>query len=145
MSEVWLVVWLVAGVVLVVAELFTTTFVLLMLAAGAFAAAGAAALGVGVVGEGIVFAVVSALALFGVRPALRQHLKGSEHDTPMGLDAIEGSTGLVVEEIDEDHGMVKIEGELWRARPYDATQVIPEGERVRVVEIKGATAMVWRD
>ena len=63
----------------------------------------------------------------------------------MGLEAIEGSTGVVLEEIDESHGLIKIEGELWRARPYDATQVIPAGEHVRVVEIKGATAMVWRD
>ena len=145
MPDVWLVVWLVVGVALVVAELFTTTFVLLMLAAGAFAAAGAAALDIGVVGQGAVFAAVSSLALFGVRPALRRHLRGSEHDTPMGLHAIEGSTCLVVEEIDEEHGQVKIEGELWRARPYDATQVFPAGERVRVVEIRGATAMVWRD
>lgn len=145
MSEVWLVVWLVVGVTLVVAELFTTTFVLLMLAAGAFAAAGAAALGVGPVGEGIVFAVVSALALWGVRPALRQHMRGNESETPMGLHAIEGSNCLVVEDIDDEHGMVKIEGELWRARPYDATQVIPAGERVRVMEIKGATVMVWKD
>lgn len=145
MAEVWLVIWLVAGIVLVVAELFTTTFVLLMLAAGAFAAAATAALGVGLVGEGIVFATVSALALFGVRPALRQHLRHHDRDTPMGLDAIEGSTGLVLEDIDESHGLVKIEGELWRARPYDATQAIPAGEHVRVVEIKGATVMVWRD
>jgi membrane protein implicated in regulation of membrane protease activity len=143
--DIWLVVWLVIGVALVVAELFTTTFVLLMLAAGAFAAAGASALGVGVAGQGAVFAVVSALALFGVRPALRRHVQGGEHDTPMGVEAIEGSTGLVIEDIDEDHGMVKIEGELWRARPYDVTQQIPVGERVRVIEIKGATAMVWRD
>ena len=145
MPDVWLVVWLLVGIALVVAELFTTTFVLLMLAAGAFAAAGAAALDIGVVGQGVAFAVVSSLALFGVRPALRRHMRGSEHDTPMGLDAIEGSSCLVVEKIDEDHGLVKIDGELWRARPYDATKVFPAGEHVRVVEIKGATAMVWRD
>jgi membrane protein implicated in regulation of membrane protease activity len=144
-GDVWLIVWLVVGVALIVAELFTTTFVLLMFAAGAFAAAGAAALGVGEVGQGIVFAVVSTLALVGVRPAIRRHLHSREHDASMGLAAIEGSTGVVLEEIDETHGLVKIEGELWRARPYDATQVIPAGEQVRVVEIKGATAMVWRD
>lgn len=138
-------VWLIAGVVMVVAELVTTTFVLLMLAAGAFAAAGAAALGAGPVAEGIVFAVVSALALWGVRPAITRQLQAREHDTPMGLQAIEGSSCLVVEEIDDEHGMVKIEGELWRARPYDATQVIPAGERARVMEIKGATVMVWKD
>jgi membrane protein implicated in regulation of membrane protease activity len=144
-SEIWLVVWLVVGVGLVIAELFTTTFVLLMLAAGAFAAAGAAAIGVGPVGEGLVFAVVSALALWGIRPAIRRHLHVNETDTPMGLNAIEGASCLVVEDVDEEHGMVKIEGELWRARPYDATQVIPAGERVRVLEIKGATVMVWKD
>jgi membrane protein implicated in regulation of membrane protease activity len=41
--------------------------------------------------------------------------------------------------------MVKIGGELWQARPYDATQVIDAGLRVRVVEVKGATALVWRE
>ncbi len=105
MPDVWLVLWLVVGVVLVVAELFTTTFVLLMLAAGAFAAAADGRARTSArSARAIVFAVVSALALFGVRPALRRHLKGCEHDTPMGLDAIEGSTCLVVEDIDEDHG-----------------------------------------
>ncbi len=145
MPDVWLVVWLIVGVALVVAEVFTTTFVLLMLAAGAFAAAGVAALGVGVVGQGLVFALVSALALFGVRPALQRHLHNREADAELGVAAIEGTTCLVLEEIDENHGLVKIEGELWRARPYDATQVISVGEQVRVVEVKGATAMVWRD
>ena len=42
-------------------------------------------------------------------------------------------------------GMVKIGGELWQARPYDATQVIDAGQVVRVVEVKGATALVWRE
>jgi membrane protein implicated in regulation of membrane protease activity len=143
--DVWLIVWLVVGIALVVLELFSTTFVLLMLAAGAFAAAGASALGAGPVAQGFVFAVVSALALAGVRPALRRRLTDHIHETPMGPAALEGATCLVVEEVDEGHGMVKIEGELWRARPFDATQVISAGEHVRVVEIKGATAMVWRD
>jgi membrane protein implicated in regulation of membrane protease activity len=143
--DVWLFLWLIAGVVLVVAEVFTTTFVLLMFAVGAFAAAGAAALGLGPVGEGLVFAVVSALALVGVRPALRRHVQQPTPDSPMGLAAIEGASGVVLEEVDAAHGLVKIEGELWRARPYDATQVIPAGEQVRVIEIKGATAMVWKD
>jgi membrane protein implicated in regulation of membrane protease activity len=145
-SDEWFVIlWLIAGVALVVAELFTTTFVLLMFAGGALAAAGAAALGAGPALQGVVFAVVSALALAGVRPALRRHVQRGDEDAPMGLAAIEGANGLVLEEIDADHGLVKIEGELWRARPYDATQVIPIGEQVRVIEIKGATAMVWKD
>ncbi len=63
----------------------------------------------------------------------------------MGLEAIEGSSRLVLEQVDVDHGLVKIDGELWSARPYDATQIFAAGERVRVIEVKGATALVWRD
>ncbi len=139
----WL--WLVIGVALAVAEMFTSTFVLLMLAAGALAAAAAAALALPLWVQGLVFAAVSAGALVGVRPVIQRHVHHNADGTPIGLAAIEGSPALVLERIDTDHGMVKIDGELWSARPYDATQVIEPGERVRVIEIKGATALVWRE
>lgn len=139
--------WIVLGVTLAVAEIFTATLVLIMLATGAFAAAAAAALGAPAMVQAAVFAVVSGLSLAAVRPVIRRHQRPASEtgDTPFGVEAIEGSAGLVLEQVDADHGLVKIEGELWTARAYDATQVIPEGERVRVVEVKGATAMVWRD
>ncbi|GAA4168113.1 NfeD family protein [Phytohabitans flavus] len=141
------VLWIVLGVLLGVAEMFTFTFVLTMLSAGAFAAAIAAALGAGVPVQAAVFVIVSTLSLVAVRPVIRRHrLARLEADeTPMGVEAISGSTGLVLEKVDMDHGLVKIDGELWTARSYDATQVLEPGERVRVIEVKGATAMVWRD
>lgn len=138
-------VWLIVGVALAVAEAFTTTFVLIMFATGAFAAAGAAALGAGVGVQALVFAAVSTLALVVARPVVRRHLHRPDSQAPTAVAAIEGSRALVLEQVDADHGLVKIEGEMWRARPYDAHQVIPAGEQVSVVEIKGATAMVWRD
>jgi membrane protein implicated in regulation of membrane protease activity len=61
------------------------------------------------------------------------------------MDAIEGAEATVVEEIAEGRGMVKIGGELWSARAYDATQIIEAGAQVRVVEVKGATALVWKE
>jgi membrane protein implicated in regulation of membrane protease activity len=139
----WL--WLVVGVVLVIAEIFTTTFVLIMFAAGALAAAAAAALGLPQWVQVAVFAAVSAAALAGLRPTIARHMHASPDSTPMGMEAIEGSTALVLERIDLDHGLVKIEGELWSARPYDAAEVFEPGERVRIIEIKGATALVWRE
>jgi membrane protein implicated in regulation of membrane protease activity len=141
------VLWIVLGVVLAVAEMFTATFVLIMLAAGAFAAAAAAGLGAPVAGQIAAFGVVSALALAAVRPIIMRHRMSAAEtgDTPVGVEAIEGAAGLVLDQVDADHGRVKIEGEIWTARAYDATQVIEPGERVRVVEIRGATAMVWRD
>lgn len=138
--------WLIAGVVLVIAEVLTTTLFLLMFGAGAFAAAVAAGLGAGYFVQAAVFSIVSVLALALARPALRRRLSSRSVATVRsGAEAIEGATALVLEQIDAEHGLVKLDGELWQARSYDASQVIPAGERVRVVEVKGATALVWRD
>jgi membrane protein implicated in regulation of membrane protease activity len=137
--------WLVVAVGLAIAEVFTGTFVLIMLAAGALAAAATGALNGELWAQGLVFAIVSALALVVVRPAVKRHLEASGPDAQIGLAAIEGSTCVVLEHVDADHGLVKIEGETWRARSFDGTQEYEPGERVRVIEVKGATAMVWRD
>jgi membrane protein implicated in regulation of membrane protease activity len=139
--------WIVLGVVLVIAEIFTTTLFLIMFGAGAFAAAGAAALGAPIGIQVLVFAAVSALTLVAVRPTIQRHRLSAAQsgDQPFGVEAIEGSTALVLEQVDSDAGMVKIDGELWTARAYDGTQVLAPGERVRVIEVRGATAMVWRD
>jgi membrane protein implicated in regulation of membrane protease activity len=126
------IIWLVLGVVLAVAEAFSMGFVLIMLAAGAFAAAGAAALGAPVLLQAVVFAVVSALAVVAVRPAIRRHMDSATAitATPMGVAALEGADAVVVE--------------TWTARPFDATESFAPGERVQIMKIKGATALVWR-
>ncbi|NLU77670.1 NfeD family protein [Micromonospora sp. HNM0581] len=141
------VLWIVLGVVLAVAEIFTATLFLIMFAVGAFAAAGAAALGAPVAVQAVVFAVVSALTVFAARPVIQRHKQTSSDsgDATFGLEAIEGSTALVLEQVDADQGMVKIDGEVWSARAYDATQVFAPGERVQVIQVKGAVALVWRD
>ncbi|MEU7924969.1 NfeD family protein [Micromonospora sp. NPDC049801] len=141
------VVWIVLGVVLAVAEIFTTTLFLIMFGAGAFAAAGAAALGAPVAVQALVFAVVSALSLVVVRPVIKRHGRSAleSGEQPFGVEAIEGSTALVLERVDADHGLVKIDGELWTARAYDTTQTFEPGQRVRVIKVRGATALVWQD
>jgi membrane protein implicated in regulation of membrane protease activity len=139
------VLWLIGGVLLALAELFTGDFILIMLAGGAFAAAGTAVLGGPIALQALVFAVVSALGLAAARPALKRHLEKRSDHTRFGVDALEGSEATVVEQVTSGAGMVKIGGELWTARAYDATQVIETGVKVRVVEVKGATALVWKE
>jgi membrane protein implicated in regulation of membrane protease activity len=139
----WL--WLVIGVALAVAEVFTTTFVLIMFSAGALAAALVAAVGLPIWLQILAFGLVSAASMGLLRPVIQRHLHQGGGSAPMGLAEIEGSAGLVLERVDLDHGMIKIEGELWTARPYDSTQTFEPGERVRVIEIKGATALVWKE
>jgi membrane protein implicated in regulation of membrane protease activity len=138
-DEIW---WLIAGAALVIAELFTGTFVLLMLGIGALAAGVVGLFGASGWVMAIVFAVVSAVSLWLLRPWINKRFgRGRE----MGLAVIEGADVLVVERVTRDTGMVKIEGELWRARPYDVDQTYEPGDRVRVVKVDGATALVWRD
>lgn len=139
------IIWLVLGVVLAVAEAFSMSFVLIMIAIGAFAAAGAAALGAPVLLQALVFAVVSALAVVAVRPVLRRHLTQTTGDAPpMGVAALEGSEAKVLERVDAEKGLIKIGGETWSARAFDATQSFEPDERVQIIKITGATALVWR-
>jgi membrane protein implicated in regulation of membrane protease activity len=137
--------WIILAVVLGVAEMVTGTFVLVMLAVGALAATVPALFHAPVWLQALTFAIVSLLTLVGIRPAMQRRIHSSSESTPMGLQAIEGSAGLVLENVDLDHGLVKIDGELWSARPYDASQTFQTGERVRVIEVRGATALVWRE
>lgn len=141
------VLWVVLAIALAIAEAFTATLLVIMFAAGALAAAGAAALGAPVLLQAIVFAIVSGLSVGAIRPIIIKHARSAleSGEMPFGVEAIEGSHGLVLEEVDADRGMIKIDGEMWQARSFDGNEKYLPGERVRVVKLRGATAIVWRD
>jgi membrane protein implicated in regulation of membrane protease activity len=136
------VIWLIVGVLLVVAELLSGEFVLLMLGGGALAAGGVSLLVGGPVVGAVVFAVVSVLLLFAVRPALRRRLDRSVDPGLMHHKALLGTTAIVVARVDEHGGRVRIGGELWSARASEGHDVIEPGARVTVLSISGATAVV---
>jgi membrane protein implicated in regulation of membrane protease activity len=141
------VLWIVLAVALAIAEAFTATFLIIFFAAGALAAAGAAALGAPLLLQVIVFAIVSALSVGTIRPIITRHQRTAleSGETPFGVEAIEGSQATVLEEVNADHGLVKIDGELWTARSFDGDEKYLPGEHVRVIKVRGATAIVWRD
>jgi membrane protein implicated in regulation of membrane protease activity len=133
--------WLALAIVLGVAELASMDLVLLMLAGGAVVSMLLALVGLGVALQviGGVAAAVAMLAL--VRPGIVKRLHAGP-ELVLGHNALVGRTGVTVSEVSVDGGQVRINGELWTARPYDETLVIPEGTRVDVLQIKGATALV---
>jgi membrane protein implicated in regulation of membrane protease activity len=134
------VIWLLAGIALLVSEVFTGTFVLLMLGGGALAAAASSAfLGTPPLGDAGVFAGVSLLLLGLARPALRRQAQvplEPAHDSPIG------SSAVVVQRVDEHSGQIKIDGELWSARPLERGRVYEPGEHVTVMRLSGVTAVV---
>ncbi|BAL86901.1 hypothetical protein AMIS_16810 [Actinoplanes missouriensis 431] len=141
------VLWIVLAIALVIGEAFTATILIIFFAAGAGAAALAAALGAPLLAQVIVFAVVSGLSVAAVRPIVMRHARPSIEtgDTPFGVEAIVGSHGVVVDEVDTSRGMIKIDGELWQARSFDGTETFQPGDRVTVVKLRGATVLVWHD
>jgi len=135
------IIWLVLAAVLGVAEVMTTTLAFGLIAAGAVVAAVVGAAGAGLPFQLGAFALAAAGGLIVVRPIAMRHIK----QPPLlrtGTSALVGRSAKVVEEITDDGGRVRIGGELWSARPYDESQVIPVGSTVDVFAIEGATALV---
>jgi membrane protein implicated in regulation of membrane protease activity len=137
------VIWLVAACALGVGEMHQGGFYLGPFAAGAGLAAIVALAGVGTLASVIVFVAVSAFTFAALRPIAQRHRR-LPPTLRTGAAALIGRDGLVLERIAnrEGVGCVKIDGEVWTARSYDDDQVIDVGERVEVVEIRGATALV---
>jgi membrane protein implicated in regulation of membrane protease activity len=143
--DAW-VLWLVAAVVLAVAEVANTSFYLFPFSIGAGGAALVALAGAGTPIAIVVFAVLTALSFGIVRPIARRHLS-TPPQIRTGTAALIGRPAIVLERIanDEGVGCVRIEGEIWTARSYDDDHVIEPGARVNVMEIRGATALVAED
>jgi membrane protein implicated in regulation of membrane protease activity len=137
----WLV-WLIAAGVLAIAETLSVDFVLLMIAGGALAAAGVAALAAPVALQVGVFAVAAVGLVTVVRPMAKRRLEIPSHQR-MGIEALIGRDAVVTHTVDQHGGRVKLAGEEWSAETYDPTQVLEIGRTVRVMEIRGAAAVVW--
>jgi membrane protein implicated in regulation of membrane protease activity len=136
------IVWLVVAAVLGVAELMTTTFALGIIAVGALVAAGIGALHLALPFQMLAFVVASAAGLGFVLPIARRHVR----QPPLlktGPAALVGRPAHVLEEVTGHGGRVRIGGEVWSARSYDESLVIPVGRIVDVMQIEGATALVY--
>ena len=138
-------IWLVFALGLAGAEALTGDMSLLMLSGGALAAAGSSwLLDLPVWADGAVFLVVSVLLLAVVRPALRRKLTAGK-GLPEPVKALEGKPALVLGRVSQHDGQVKLDGEVWTARPYNDNDVYEPGDSVTVMHIDGATAVVWKN
>jgi membrane protein implicated in regulation of membrane protease activity len=136
--------WVVAACILGIGEMHTGGLYLLPFAVGAALAGVISLLGVGSLLALLVFVLASILVFGALRPVARRHRR-LPPAIRTGAAALVGKRAMVLERIanDEGVGCVKIDGgEVWTARSYDDDEVINAGERVEVVEIKGATALV---
>jgi membrane protein implicated in regulation of membrane protease activity len=140
--DAWIL-WLLVAAALGIGEMHQGGFYLAPFSVGAALAALVSLLGVGAGLTVIVFLAVSAIVFATLRPVARRHRR-LPPAIRTGASALIGKRAIVIERIanDEGVGCVKIDGEVWTARSFDEDEIIDAGERVEVVEIRGATALV---
>jgi len=136
------VIWLIVAAVLGTVEVMTTTLAFGLVGIAALIAAGAGFLGAPAALQFGAFVAASAVGLGVARPFALRHIR----QPPMlrtGTAALIGRSAVVLEEVGPHGGRVRIGGEVWSARSYDETQVMPAGSTVDVMHIEGATALVY--
>lgn len=136
------VIWLIAAVVLGVAELFTFTAALGVLGGAALVTVGVSAVGLPLPVQLLAFTLAAVAGLVFVRPIAARHMSRPQLER-FGVDALVGMRAHVIREVSGADGVVRIGGEDWTARAYDDTVVIPAGARVDVMRINGTTAVVY--
>lgn len=131
-SNLWLV-WTAIAVVCLILELSSGDFFIICFSIGAVVSAAAAAIGVGGYVQMLVFALVTVLSIFFVRPFALRYLHRGEDNRVSNADALIGRKGRVTETIEAGgYGRVAIDGDDWKAEASDGVQ-IPVGTFVRVV------------
>ncbi len=135
--------WLVIALVLAAVEIATVDLIFLMLAGAAIAAGISQLLGLELLGQGIVFAIVALVLLGLVRPWAKNFLQRRTPDVLTNAQALVGKPALVTQLVTVNGGQVRLDGEIWSARLAPATAAaLAVGTPVTVVQIDGATAVV---
>lgn len=135
--------WLVLGVLLIVSEVISLTLVLGMLGIGALVAAGVAFAGLGPLLQIVAFAGASTGLLLFVRPPVKAALDRGGTTERTDVRMLQGASAVVVQRVTDDTGQVRLNGELWRARPYAGTGPVEVGKPVSVAAVEGATLLIY--
>ena len=133
--------WFVLLVAFLLVEAGTVTLVSLWFAAGALAAMIVSFLSGPVWLQFVLFAVVSALLLWMLRPIIRKHFK--PRVTATNVDAMIGKIGLTIVPVNNvmAQGKLMVNGMEWSARSTSGEE-IPENVQVRIDRVEGVKLYV---
>jgi inner membrane protein len=149
MSDWLWILWSVLGAILIVAEIFTTGFVLLWFGIGALVAALAAFIGIdSLVIQFLIFASISIALTAASRTIFINYFSREKTGESLrsGVDALPGKVGTVVSSSKGalHEGAVKVFGSTWTAYPAPGELPLEAGERVCVESVEGASIYVRR-
>lgn len=151
--EIWHL-WVIAGILLFIVEVFTTGFLAACLAVGCLAAASAAFIDTGLNGQILAFSAGSLITFFTVRPFMLRVAHQKKDNVRTNVEALIGKKGRVTESINPitGEGRVQVYGDNWKAEWFqddegvsdiiDGQTEIPAGSSVEVVAVDSATLQV---
>ena len=137
--------WIGGALLLVVIETVTADLTFLMIAGGALGGGLTSFLGGPLWAQVVVFACVSTLLLFAVRPWAKRRLAATTPQMKTNVDALIGRSATTLTAVDDGGGRVRLGGEEWSARlapVVQGTTRLEAGASVIVTEIDGAVAVV---
>ena len=137
--------WIGGALLLVVIETVTADFTFLMIAGGALGGGLTSFLGGPLWAQVVVFACVSTLLLFAVRPWAKRRLAATTPQMKTNVEALIGRSATTITAVDDGGGRVRLGGEEWSARlapTVQGTTRLEAGASVTVTEIDGAVAVV---
>lgn len=135
--------WMIAGILLFVWEIFTPGFVVACFGIGAIAAGLATLMGLGIKTQLTVYALVSAGTGFFIRPLVIKMLSKGSAKTESNVDALAGKTAIVIEKVEPrtEAGYVRLAGDRWRAVSLTG-ETFDKGEKVVIERIEGTKVFV---
>ena len=145
MDQIVPLLWVLLGVVLIVAEIFTLGFVLFWFGVGAIAAGLVGYLGLGIGLQFLVFALVSVGLTVMSRTIFSNYLPHSNSpELKTGMESLPGKVGTVAESSRGALGAaaVKVYVSNWTEYPIEGETELAEGDKVEVVEVKGSSLYV---
>ena len=138
--------WVAGALLLVVIETMTADLTFLMIAGGALGGGLTSFLGGPVWAQVVVFACVSTLLLFAVRPWAKRRLAAATPQMKTNVEALIGRSAVTITPVDREGGRVRLGGEEWSARLSESVEggisSLGVGDAVRVTGIDGAIAVV---
>ena len=138
------VLWFAVMVLALIVEGIVPGLISIWFAVGAAAAVVAASLHAPFGVQMAAFILVTCASLILTRPLAAKYVNSRTQRT--NADRVIGEEAIVTEQIDTitGTGLIKAFGQVWTARPEPSTEIIPAGERVRVIRIEGAKAIVQK-
>jgi membrane protein implicated in regulation of membrane protease activity len=136
------IIWLIIAVVLIICEIAISIFFFVCLAVGSIVSAIFALFGATVWIQIIIFAIVSVISIFTIRPLFKKIISKNK-TVKSNIDALINEEGIVMEKIAPfKNGFIKVQGEVWLANSKQ--EVFEIGDKVKIKEITGNIAVVER-